>query len=110
MLKLTYQGMWSATTNVLSGANFNSTAVKEQVPAVFAEVSTWRVILWVALNLLLTLASILLWMVQAGCARATVEDTVLTGKLLGIIQSLIIDAKCSQEDGRSSSSDGIYRY
>lgn len=81
MLKLTYQGMWSATTNLLSGVEFAPAAINDQVPAVFARVSTWRVIFWTVMNILLTMASIILWRIQSGCVRATTEDPVLTCKL-----------------------------
>ncbi|KUJ12606.1 uncharacterized protein LY89DRAFT_738380 [Mollisia scopiformis] len=82
ILKLAYQGIWSSMTNFLGGAKSSPTPVNDQVPAIVARVSSWRVGLWIGMNVLLTLASIILLTVQSGCTRDIVEDPVLAPILL----------------------------
>ncbi|KAF2488309.1 hypothetical protein BU16DRAFT_601335 [Lophium mytilinum] len=82
VLKVAYQGFWSGLTNTLGGSTNPNTTIDVAAPAVIASVATWRVILWVALNTLLTFASILLWKIQSGCIRPPVRDPVLTSILL----------------------------
>ncbi|KAF2803111.1 uncharacterized protein BDZ99DRAFT_576370 [Mytilinidion resinicola] len=81
-LRAAYEGFWSALTNSLSSTTDPKITIDESASAVIASVATWRVILWAALNTLLTFASILLWRVQSSCIRPPVKNPVLTSILL----------------------------
>lgn len=82
ILNVVYYGVWSATTYFLNGPDKLTTTAYERVHSVQAEVTAWRVWLWLALNAMLTLTGGAVYYLQSQVVRPTVRDPVLSGKFV----------------------------
>lgn len=104
-----YQASWSALTNLapLNGT-YSTATTYEAYPALRADVSHWRVLVYLGLNLLLPLSAILLNAMQSTCQGNTVMQPVVTTLLLDISKVLEQDdaGLCNVETLRSGKKQG----
>ncbi|KAK0644871.1 hypothetical protein DIS24_g8439 [Lasiodiplodia hormozganensis] len=89
LLNVAYQGAWSATAYFTNGPDTLTTVAYERIQAVRAEVTAWRVWLWLALNGVLTLTGFAVCYLQSRVVRPVVQDPVLTGKVYPVIDAFI---------------------
>lgn len=89
LLSVAYQGAWSATAYFTNGPDTLATVAYERIQAVRAEVTAWRVWLWLALNGVLTLPGFVVYYLQSRVVRPVVQDPVLTGEFVPVIDASI---------------------
>jgi hypothetical protein len=72
-LSRSYQSAWSSLTDALGAPNAN-TPVQIAVPTTQADVTKWRVLLWVALHLIVMLASLFSFALHQRTSYPWLED------------------------------------
>lgn len=78
-----YQATWSELTEWISGESQADTTVYEPDASLLrARVSPWRMMMWLATNLLLVVSGLLLLSIQSTCKGKTVNDSVVAAFLL----------------------------
>ncbi|KAF9630936.1 hypothetical protein BFW01_g1807 [Lasiodiplodia theobromae] len=83
ILNVAYQGAWSATAYFTNnGPDTLTTVAYERIQAVRAEVTAWRVWLWLVLNGVLTLTGLVVYYLQSRVVRPVVQDPVLTAVMM----------------------------
>lgn len=82
MLVRSYQGTWSAMTDYLADSPTLATDVWLPFEVLKADVTPWRMYLWLELNLLLVIAGLMLVSLQNMCEVDTVDDAVITAVML----------------------------
>lgn len=79
LITTAYQGAWSTLTSYFGDKDLNYTAAR-QIPVIVAQVSKPRVVVWLLLNVLLTISGVLLCMMQYTCNRPPLVDKFMPGE------------------------------
>ena len=89
MLSVAFQVSWNQLATDFQGQPMSQTKYMSPFPILKASVTKWRVLVWYAVNLLLTVSGMIMGLVESWCRFKTIRDPTLATLLLDT--SAIID-------------------
>jgi len=106
MLARSYQASWNALTDKFESSSMSvATSIMVPIQLSQAHVASWRIYIWVGLNLMLTLSGFLFWVVQRRCKKPMVINVGVAALLLNPVEVLNI-ARSQELDDLSVLLDG----
>jgi len=88
-----YQSGWSALTDTLARDSNVQTQIWEPIQMLRADVSFWRIYLYLGLHLLLTLSGVMLIYIQSLCVGKTIEDSAISTIMLD--NTRVVEHNCA---------------
>ncbi|KAF4992032.1 hypothetical protein FDECE_13839 [Fusarium decemcellulare] len=91
-LTQSYQGTWSALADFFADtAHEVQTEVRKPSLLLEAQVTTWRMYLWLGINLLLVVSGLFLAVIQSSCNAKTINDPVIATIMMDSSEVIIED-------------------
>jgi len=81
MLTVAYQASWNALITDFQ-ANDTTTVLSPQYPVLVASITRWRILVWLLLNVSLTVSGVILSVLQRSCQAKTIQNPPLTALMI----------------------------